>query len=119
MIELCCGTGAVTDAFLKRGWTCLGVDVRRDPRYRGIFILADARSLVGADYRGLLDAVWASPPCTEFFVGQKSRDMKRSGKPKNNWRARVRKTTVNRTPEFCGAATYKREDLQPRFLRGI
>lgn len=66
MAELCCGTGAVTDAFLKRGWTCLGFDVRRDGRYNGTFIFADVRSRIGADYRGVLDAVWASPPCTEF-----------------------------------------------------
>ena len=65
MIDLCCGTGGWSDPFLERGWTCIGFDVRRDPRYRGQIVIHDVRTLHGLEFASA-GVIVASPPCTEF-----------------------------------------------------
>ncbi len=77
-IDLCCGTGGWTDAFLRHGWVVTGIDVRCDHRYRGGLVIADVRSLDGALFRGARVIV-ASPPCTEFSHAQRMN----GGKPTN------------------------------------
>jgi len=66
VLDLCCGRGGWADAFLCAGWNVLGVDVRRFKDYPAPMMVRDIRSLVAADYRGAVDLVVASPPCTEF-----------------------------------------------------
>ncbi len=66
VLDLCCGLGGWAEAFLAAGWIVLGVDVRRFKEYPAPMIVCDIRSLVASDYRGAVDLVVASPPCTEF-----------------------------------------------------
>jgi len=47
VIDLCCGVGGWTDAFLARGCTVIGYDIRADKRYQGHLIRADVRELDG------------------------------------------------------------------------
>jgi hypothetical protein len=67
VVDLCCGTGGWTDAFLAQGCTVVGYDVRGDLRYRGHRILADVRELDGRRFRDALVIV-ASPPCDGFSL---------------------------------------------------
>lgn len=72
VIDLCCGVGGWTDAFLACGCTVVGYDVRPDKRYRGNLIVADVRDLEGAQFKDVLCIV-ASPPCTDFSLANPKR----------------------------------------------
>lgn len=72
VIDLCCGTGGWTDAFIERGCTCIGYDIHRDRRYRGHHVLADVRTLDGGAFRHALVIVM-SPPCTDFSLANPKR----------------------------------------------
>ena len=65
-IDLCCGTGGWTDAFLQVGYNVIGFDTTRYPEYNGQLIIQDIRTLDGKSYRGLVDVIVASPPCSDF-----------------------------------------------------
>jgi hypothetical protein len=65
-MDLCCGLGGWAEAFGAAGWIVYGVDIHNFGRYPGIFIRSDIRLMRGRDYRGGIDLVVASPPCTEF-----------------------------------------------------
>ncbi len=65
VVDLCCGTGGWTDAFLRRGLSVVGFDIRRDFRYHGELVLQDVWSLTGQQFLGVRLIV-ASPPCQEF-----------------------------------------------------
>ncbi len=77
VVDLCCGSGGWTDGFLRHGYRVTGVDVKRDFRYRGEFILGDVSSLDGAPFAGARVIV-ASPPCQDFSQA------KRPFQPKNH-----------------------------------
>ena len=75
MLDLFCGRGGWTNAFLDRGWEVWGVDIRKQPDYRGKFIREDVLELeAGLGYvRGPgwviePDFICASSPCEEFSV---------------------------------------------------
>jgi len=72
VIDLCCGVGGWTDAFIERGCTVVGYDIRPDKRYKGHLILADVRELDGRAFQSVLCIV-ASPPCTEFSLANPKR----------------------------------------------
>lgn len=67
VLDLCCGRGAVTRAYLAAGFNVVGVDILEHPDYppEATFILADVRTW---DPSGLPRpwAIWASAPCDEF-----------------------------------------------------
>jgi len=67
MLDLFCGRGGWTNAFLDRGWEVVGVDLVRHPEYRGEFIEADALEITPEFARGF-DFGCASSPCEEFSV---------------------------------------------------
>lgn len=61
VIDLCSGTGSATEAFRRRGFRVVRVEL--DPTHDAE-IHADVRTWSWDGPRPLL--VWASPPCTEF-----------------------------------------------------
>ena len=67
MLDLFCGRGAVTRAFLAAGYEVTGIDIAYHPDYSAdaLFILADIREVSGHQFAGFR-FIWASPPCTEF-----------------------------------------------------
>lgn len=66
VVDLCCGHGGWTRAFLDTGYQVIGFDIRKRKGYPGKFVLQDITTLDGLDWHGRLHAVIASPPCTEF-----------------------------------------------------
>jgi hypothetical protein len=67
MLDLFCGRGGWTDAFLARGWKVVGVDIVRHPDYRGDFIQRDVLELDEEFVRGF-DFCCASSPCEQFSL---------------------------------------------------
>ncbi len=67
VIDLCCGSGGWSAAFVRLGYRAIGFDVRRWKCYPfpGEMVLCDIRDLEGWRFRGATCIV-ASPPCTEF-----------------------------------------------------
>lgn len=67
IVDLFCGIGGWTRAFLERGHCVIGIDIVRHDRYPAAadFELADCLSLDGGRFRGA-DLVIASSPCDEF-----------------------------------------------------
>jgi hypothetical protein len=66
LLDLFCGRGGWSRAFIKRGWDCVGVDLGEFSRvYPALFLRRDVRSLDFA-FLGLFDGIVASPPCEEF-----------------------------------------------------
>lgn len=65
-VDLFCGRGGWTNGLLAYGFHVEGVDIVRFPEYAGAFRLADIGTLDGSEYRGRVDLVVASPPCTAF-----------------------------------------------------
>src|SRR5678815_4190374 len=66
MLDLFCGRGGWTNAFLERGWECHGIDLIHSPDYRGQFFRADVMDIVIQP--GTYDFICASSPCEQFSV---------------------------------------------------
>lgn len=66
VLDLGCGSGGWTDAFLLAGYSVLGVDIMHHPDYRGDFCLCDMRNFSGIPFRNRCALVVASPPCDQF-----------------------------------------------------
>ena len=64
VLDLFCGAGGWSRGFARRGWTCVGVDVKAHG-YPFEFIADDVRNLP-ASFIDRFDAVVSSPPCEEF-----------------------------------------------------
>lgn len=68
-IDLFCGLGGWTQAFLDEGWRCVGFDIERHDYgtggYPGELVLQDVRTIHGAQLKDA-DIIVASPPCQEF-----------------------------------------------------
>lgn len=67
MLDLFCGRGGWTNAFLARAWDCVGIDLNPQPEYRGEFVQVDALTMVPAILYGF-DFICASSPCEQFSV---------------------------------------------------
>ena len=67
MLDLFCGRGGWTNAFLARGWECVGVDLNPQPEYKGQFIQRDVLT-IGPEFVKEFDFVCASSPCEEFSI---------------------------------------------------
>jgi site-specific DNA-cytosine methylase len=67
MLDLFCGRGGWTNAFLERGWEVVGVDIVRHLDYRGEFVQADVMGL-SPEYLAGFDFICASSPCEEFSM---------------------------------------------------
>lgn len=67
MLDLFCGRGGWTDAFLARGWEVVGVDIVRHPDYRGEFIQRDVLE-IGVEFVRSFDFSCCSSPCEGFSV---------------------------------------------------
>lgn len=67
-IDLCCGRGGWTAGLLAEGWRVVGFDVVRPSTFPegGQFVQQDVATMTGEPWRGRVDLVVASPPCTEF-----------------------------------------------------
>jgi len=65
VLDLFCGVGGFSLAFLRAGWYVAGVDLVRRSEFGGTFIKSDVRDL-DPDFTESFDAVLASPPCEEF-----------------------------------------------------
>lgn len=98
-VDLFCGRGGVTRAFLAAGYRVTGVDIDRHKDYPedADFIQADMRDVDGSQFRGCY-FMWASPPCTEFS---------RWGMP---W---TRRTATEPSLALVQAAYRIREQAQP------
>lgn len=68
-VDLFCGDGGWTDAFLDEGFRVVGFDVIRRKAYRGELVLQDVRTIDGRRLRGAAVIV-ASPPCEGFSEGR-------------------------------------------------
>ena len=66
VLDLCCGRGGWAEGFIADGWNVIGIDIKRFVDYPSSVIVRDLIHVRGADYRDAIDAVVASPPCTEF-----------------------------------------------------
>ena len=66
MVDLYCGAGGWTDAFLDKGWRVVGYDIYRHPAYRGELVLSNVLTLTAADLPAGTSLIVASPPCEEF-----------------------------------------------------
>jgi hypothetical protein len=64
LLDLFCGVGGWSKAFMARGWTCVGVDIAA-LGYPGVFWQMDVAGLA-PDLIDQFDGVTASPPCEEF-----------------------------------------------------
>lgn len=68
-IDLFCGLGGWTEAFLAEGWDCIGFDIERHDYgtggYPGRLVLQDVCTIHGAQLAGA-DCIVASSPCQEF-----------------------------------------------------
>ena len=65
LLELFSGTGSVGKIFKARGWEVVSID--SDPKVNPT-IIADIGTF---DYRmlgGSFDAIWCSPPCTQYSI---------------------------------------------------
>ena len=67
VLDLFCGLGGWSKAFLNAGHSCTGVDLE-DKGYAGRFIQADLNDWEPEEK---YDVVLASPPCTEFSIAKK------------------------------------------------
>jgi len=83
MLDLFCGRGGWTNAFLDRGWEVVGVDLVRNPDYRGEFVQANVLQIKASQGRFIIrehedrgpdlweyepDFVCASSPCEKFSI---------------------------------------------------
>lgn len=64
-IDLYCGSGGWTAGLQAEGFRVIGVDLERHPDYTGDLIIADTRTLAGAQFAAAT-IITASPPCQEF-----------------------------------------------------
>lgn len=67
LLELFSGTGSVGSIFRARGWEVISID--SDPKMRPTLV-ADIGSF---DYKmlgGSYDAIWCSPPCTQYSIAR-------------------------------------------------
>jgi hypothetical protein len=67
IVDLFCGRGGWSKAFLARGARVVGVDIVRQPTYPAAadFLLADCMALDGRQFRGA-SLIVASSPCDQF-----------------------------------------------------
>lgn len=66
LIDLCCGSGAVSIGYAQAGFTVIGIDIEPQPRYPFPFFQEDATGEFARRLIDRADAVHASPPCLEF-----------------------------------------------------
>ena len=66
LLELFSGTGSIGRAFRDRGWDVVAVD--NDPRAEAT-IRADVKDFKPPE--GRFDAIWASPPCTNYSIARR------------------------------------------------
>jgi C-5 cytosine-specific DNA methylase len=72
VIDLCCGLGGWSRAFMDEGYNAIGFDIERheygDKRYPGELILKDIRELNGYDLKHSVNpaVIVASPPCQKY-----------------------------------------------------
>lgn len=68
-VDLCCGLGGWTEAFLEEGYECIGIDTEAHDygtgRYPGTLIIRDIRSIHGSEFKHATIFV-ASPPCQGY-----------------------------------------------------
>lgn len=70
VIDLFCGLGGWTEAFLDEGWDAIGFDIERHDYgtggYPGQLVLQDVLTLDGRQFRGRASLIVASPPCQKY-----------------------------------------------------
>ena len=71
LLELFAGTKSIGKAFAERGWEVISVDI--DPSSNPTICCDISDFEVARELRGrTVDAVWASPPCTNYSVARRS-----------------------------------------------
>ena len=72
LLELFSGTGSIGKAFEARGWEVIAVDINRNARHtiRCDVKDFDVKKHLPSDRR--IDAIWASPPCTQYSIARRS-----------------------------------------------
>ena len=76
LLELFSGTGPIGNIFRSRGWEVISID--SDPKMRPTLVV-DIGSFEYRMLGGSFDAVWCSPPCTQYSIARsnakKERDL--------------------------------------------
>jgi DNA (cytosine-5)-methyltransferase 1 len=65
-LDLCCGAGGASEGLARAGFSVVGVDLKRQPRYRHTFMQTDARQALRQLNPKAFDLVHASPPCERY-----------------------------------------------------
>lgn len=131
-LDLFCGAGGASMGLHRAGFDVVGVDISHQPRYPFQFIHADATEVL-ADWAGMFDFVWASPPCQRWTPHAQqhgtddehpdhiasTRDMLRRAMPRawcieNVPRAPLRNPVVL-TGDMFGLNTYRRRHFECSF----
>jgi len=79
LLDLFCGAGGAAMGYHRAGFEVVGVDVKPQPRYPFEFVRDDALAILrlnaraeGWRFRGVFDAIHASPPCQLFSAYQRA-----------------------------------------------
>ena len=67
-VDLCCGLGGWTAGLLAEGWRVVAFDIVRPRSFPAgaQLVVQDIATVSGTPWRGVVDLIVASPPCTEF-----------------------------------------------------
>jgi DNA (cytosine-5)-methyltransferase 1 len=77
LLDLYCGGGGASFGYEQAGFEVIGVDLNKQPKYRGEFIQADAIDFLKAHYSEF-DIIHASPPCQAYSMA--SMQFRKKGK---------------------------------------
>jgi DNA (cytosine-5)-methyltransferase 1 len=77
LLDLYCCAGGASYGYEQSGFQVVGVDIERQPKYKGEFVQADAIEYLKNNWQNF-DAVHASPPCQAYSLS--SMQFRKAGK---------------------------------------
>lgn len=70
LLELFSGTGSIGKVFAAHGWGVVSVDIRPQGPCTHVCDIMNISAAMVLQQHGRPDAIWASPPCTEYSVAR-------------------------------------------------